>query len=193
MTRTSLLLALLACAACGAPTGEPAATAATESAAVARPERFEFGSEPTEQRIQAWDVDVRPDGVGLPPGRGTVAEGVRVYQARCSGCHGPTGVEGPNDVLVGRDPWEDFPGVRTVGSYWPYATTLFDYLVRAMPQDAPGSLSADETYAVIAWILYRNEIVAEDAVMDAATLPAVVMPAKDRFVADDRQGGAEVR
>ncbi len=98
-------------------------------------------------------------------------------------------------MLVGGGPWGDAgpPPRRTIGSYWPYATTLFDYITRAMPQNAPGSLTADETYAVIAWLLARNGIVGEDAVMDASTLPAVVMPARDRFVPDDRKGGAEVR
>ena len=80
-----------------------------------------------------------------------------------------------------------------MGSYWPWATTLYDYIVRAMPQDRPGSLAADDTYAVIAWILNRNGIVGDDAVMDAGTLPEVVMPARDRFVTDDRTDGPEVR
>jgi cytochrome c len=109
-------------------------------------------------------------------------------------------VEGPNDRLAGRPRREFLFGTsrallakRTVGNYWPYATTLFDYITRAMPQNAPGSLTADETYAVIAWILHRNGIVDADAVMDARTLPAVVMPAHDRFVPDDRVGGHEVR
>ncbi len=111
----------------------------------------------------------------------------------CSACHGPTGIEGPNDRLVGGSwPEGGFPEGRTVGSYWPYATTLFDYISRAMPQDRPGVLSADDTYAVIAWILAANGIISDDAVMDARSLPAVQMPARDRFVVDDRRGGAGV-
>lgn len=157
------------------------------------PERFGFGTPASPERIAAWDVDVRPDGEGLPPGSGTVAEGAQVYRMQCVACHGETGVEGPNDRLVGREPWEDFPTTRTVGNYWPWATTLFDYMVRAMPQHYPGSLSADETYAVIAWLLWRNEIIPEDAVMDRTTLPAVVMPARDRFVPDNRTGGDTIR
>lgn len=157
------------------------------------PDRFGFGTPASEARIAAWDVDVRPDGVGLPPGSGTVAQGAEVFRIQCVSCHGPTGVEGPNDRLVGREPWEDFPTTRTVGNYWPYATTLFDYMVRAMPQHYPGSLSADDTYAVIAWLLWRNEIIPEDAVMDARSLPAVVMPARDRFVPDNRTGGDTIR
>jgi cytochrome c len=124
-----------------------------------------------------------------------VAQGAVVYEAKCIACHGPTGTEGPNDPLVGGS-WPDdaFPeGRRTIGSYWPHASTVFDYITRAMPQDRPGSLTADETYGVVAWILHQNGIIPGDAVLDAASLPVVVMPAGDRFVPDDRRGGAEVR
>ena len=157
------------------------------------PDRFGLGSEASVARIAAWDIDVKPDGEGLPPGRGTVADGEIVFRTYCVACHGATGTEGPNDVLVGSEPWEEWPGSVTVGGYWPYATTLYDYIARAMPQVAPGILTADQTYAVIAYILHRNGIVAADAVMDATTLPAVRMPARDRFVPDDRSGGTEVR
>jgi cytochrome c len=104
----------------------------------------------------------------------------------------------PNPRLVGREP-RDFSfatntgAVKTVGNYWPWATTLFDYIRRAMPQTAPGSLTADETYAVIAWILAENEVIPRDQVLDAASLPAVVMPSRDRFVRDDRVGGPGFR
>jgi mono/diheme cytochrome c family protein len=157
------------------------------------PSTFGLGSEASSARIAMWDVDVKPDGEGLPPGRGTVAEGEVVFRTYCIACHGPTGTEGPNDQLVGAEPWEDWPGSSTVGGYWPYATTLYDYIVRAMPQLTPGILTPDQTYAVIAYILERNGIVPADAVMNQETLPAVRMPARDRFVTDDRQGGAEVR
>ena len=157
------------------------------------PERFAFGAEAPPARIATWDIDVKPDGEGLPPGRGSVAEGEAVYQTQCVACHGMTGVEGPHDRLVGTAPWKDWPTDRAVGNYWPYATTLYDYIRRAMPQTAPGSLNADQTYAVIAYLLHLNELVPEDAVMDAVSLPAVEMPARDRFVRDDRRGGAEVR
>ena len=154
------------------------------------PDRFGFGSEASEARIAVWDIDVKPDGEGLPPGSGSVAQGEQVYMTYCIACHGPTGTEGPNDRLVGTDPWEEWPGSLTVGGYWPYATTLFDYIRKAMPQLTPGILTSDQTYAVIAYVLHLNGIVPADAVMDAGTLPEVRMPARDRFVVDDRRGGS---
>ena len=152
-----------------------------------------FGQPADSARIAAWDIDVRPDGRGLPTGSGSVVEGAVVYQEQCASCHGVAGVGGTGRALVGAEPWEEWPASRTVGSYWPYATTLYDYIVRAMPQNAPGSLTADQTYAVIAWILHRNELIPEDGVMDAEALPAVVMPARDRFIPDDRTGGPVIR
>lgn len=153
------------------------------------PARFGFGREATEARVAEWDIDVRPDGAGLPPGSGSVAEGREVYMVHCVACHGPTGTEGPNDVLVNTEQWDLFPTSRAIGNYWPHATTLYDFIRKAMPQLTPGILSDDEVYAVVGYLLYLNEIVPEDAVMNAETLPAVVMPARDRFVVDDRTGG----
>ena len=163
------------------------------------PGSFAIGHDATPAEIAALDIDFGPDGAGAPPGSGSVAEGKEVYDAKCVGCHGPTGQEGPNDRLVGREPRDGFPfgetrDVRkTIGNYWPYATTIFDYVYRSMPMTSPGSLAADEVYAVSAYILFLNEIIPEDAVMNAETLPAVVMPARNRFVPDDRVGGPEVR
>ena len=163
------------------------------------PTRFGFGRAATAAEIAAWDIDVRPDGTGLPLGSGTALQGAPVYQRRCAICHGPTGTEGPYDRLVGREPRQGFPFgrdprlVRTIGNYWPYATTLYDYIHRAMPLNAPGSLTPDETYGLVAFLLWRNEIIADTAVMNATTLPRVVMPARDRFVRDNRRGGREVR
>lgn len=165
------------------------------------PGSFGIGREATSAEIQAWDIDVMPDGTGLPPGSGTVADGASIYEAKCASCHGVTGTEGPNDRLIGREPVEGFPfgqdatllGQRTIGNYWPYATTIFDYILRAMPQNAPGSLTADEVYSLTAFLLHRNAIIPEDAVMTAGTLPHVVMPAHERFVLDNRRGGVEIR
>ena len=194
----ALALVLVSCDTGGTGSEAPPAPEPTDGSAymlpAEAPDHFAFGSEAPDVRVALWDIDVKPDGEGLPAGSGTVAEGQAVYATHCVACHGVTGTEGPYDVLVGPAVWEEWPGApRTVGGYWPYATTLFDYIRRAMPQLAPGTLTADETYAVIAYILNLNGIVGDDAVMDADTLPAVVMPARDRFVADDRRGGPEVR
>jgi cytochrome c len=154
-----------------------------------------FGRALTATEIDEADIDVKPDGTGLPPGSGTVDEGAEVYAARCASCHGPDGLGTPAGwPLVGRNPGDAFDfhqslaneRRRTVGNYWPYATTLFDYTRRAMPYDAPGSLMPDEVYAVTAWILWRNRIIGHEEVMDRETLPEVLMPAHDRFIPDDR-------
>lgn len=165
------------------------------------PEAFGFGHAVSETEIDAWNIDIMPDGTGLPEGNGKVEEGRLVYAQKCILCHGATGTEGPFDRLVGREPREGFPfgreyrylSMRTIGNYWPYATTLFDYVRRAMPQNEPGSLSDHEVYAITAYLLHLNEIIPLDAEMNRLTLPAVKMPARDRFVYDNRQGGNEIR
>jgi mono/diheme cytochrome c family protein len=159
---------------------------ATPAAQTKAPERLGIGRPATAAEVAARDIDVMPDGHGLPPGRGTPAEGAAIYAAKCAKCHGATGREGPNDVLVGREPRDfsfskDPKAQRTIGNYWPYATTVFDYIRRAMPPDAPGSLTDAEVYALTAHLFRLNELIPADAVMDAATLPKVAMPAKDRF------------
>ncbi len=156
------------------------------------PMTYGIGRPATQAEIAAWDIDVGPDGAGLPSGRGTAAEGAPIYALRCASCHGKSGREGPNDVLVGRYTGPGFPFSkdvnlpRTIGNYWPYATTVFDYIRRAMPPNAPGSLKDDEVYALVAQLFVWNELIPADAVMDAASLPKVVMPARDRFVPDAR-------
>ena len=156
------------------------------------PPTFGIGRPATPADIAALDIDIAPDGRGLPAGRGVADEGATIYAARCAGCHGKSGKEGPNDVLVGRVPRQGFPFSadprlpKTIGNYWPYATTLFDYIRRAMPPDAPGSLKDDEVYALVAVLLAWNEIIPNDLVMDAASLPKVQMPARDRFIPDTR-------
>ncbi len=153
-----------------------------------KPQRLGIGRAATPEEIRALDIDVMADGRGLPPGRGTVAEGEATYTAKCQSCHGPKGQDGKFDRLVGKD-----PSVKTVGNYWPYATTLYDYTARSMPFMQPGSLTPNEVYGLVAYILNLNEIVAANAVMDATTLPKVVMPAKGKFVPDNRTGGKVVK
>jgi mono/diheme cytochrome c family protein len=146
---------------------------------------FHFGRPATPTEIAAWDIDISPDGAGLPPGRGSVAEGKVIYAAQCAACHGDHGQGKPMDALAGgAGTVFDAKSVRTVGSYWPYATTLYDYIRRAMPFTAPQSLSDSEVYAVSAYVLNLNGIVPDTAVLDAASLPKVVMPNHDRFVHD---------
>jgi cytochrome c len=160
--------------------------------AAAEPDTFGIGRPATPAEIAALDIDVGPEGQGLPPGHGTAAEGAPIYAARCAGCHGKSGKEGPNDVLVGRLPDDAFPFARdprapkTIGSYWPYATTVFDYIRRAMPPDAPRSLRDDEVYALVAYLLDLNQLIPAGAVVDATSLPQVRMPARDKFVPDTR-------
>ncbi len=124
--------------------------------------RFGYGRPATSSEIAGLDIDVRADGTGLPAGSGTPKAGAVIYAAKCSACHGPTGVEGPYDKLVTPDPGKGIPdpkAPRTVGNYWGYATTLYDFIHRAMPQTQPGSLTPDEVYAVVGWILWRNQLV----------------------------------
>ena len=158
------------------------------AANVAAQTKYGIGRPATPEEIKAIDIDVMPDGRGLPPGRGTVAEGATIYAAKCASCHGAKGQGGAADRLVATE-----PNQRTVGNYWPYATTLYDYTFRSMPFMQPGSLTPNETYALVAFILNMNGIVPESAVMDAASLPKVVMPAHKKFVLDNRTGGKVVK
>ena len=150
-------------------------------------QRFGFGHPATPEEIAGWDIDIAPDGTGLPPGSGTVAQGKALYDRLGATCHGTKG-EGTDvaPALVGGigSLNTDQP-VKTVGSYWPYATTLYDYIHRAMPADAPQSLHPDEVYALCAYLLYLNGIVPADAVLDASSLPQVIMPNHAGFTSPD--------
>ena len=133
--------------------------------------------------IARWDISIPPSGAGLPAGSGTARQGQQVYDQKCASCHGPKGSGKPADALVGGiGSLASKTPVRTVGSYWPYATTLFDYTRRAMPITSPLSLSNDEVYAVTAYVLALNGIIGEDAVMNAQSLPQVKMPNRDKFI-----------
>ena len=142
-----------------------------------------LGRAASPSEVAAWDVSIPPDGTGLPPGHGTSGQGAIVYEQKCQNCHGERGAGQPNDRLVGgHGTLASKSPVRTVGSYWPYATTLFDFTRRAMPWTAPKSLTNDEVYAVTAHILRLNGIIGDNDVIDAKTLPQVKMPNRDGFI-----------
>ncbi len=155
------------------------------------PGRLDLGTPVTAQDL-AQVFGVPPDGRGLPPGKGTYAEGQRVYTESCAQCHGdklqgiPTAGIGGDKLIGGRGTLASATPVKTVESYWPYATTLFDYIKRAMPFNSPGSLTNEQVYSAVAYILGEANIVPKNAVIDAKSLPAVRMPNRDGFVADPR-------
>jgi mono/diheme cytochrome c family protein len=138
--------------------------------------------------LAAWDISIGPDGAGLPPGSGTVKQGEAVFMAKCQACHGEKGAGTPNDRLVGGQGSlpGDKPPVKTVGSYWPYATTLFDYVRRAMPFNESKSLTSDEVYGVVAYLLNLNGVIPESETLNAQSLPKVTMPNREGFVAFTR-------
>ncbi len=148
-----------------------------------------FGRPASAEELKQRDITVLPDGAGMPDGNGTAAQGEAVYRDKCASCHGPTGEgnqpQGPQLVGGMGSLATDNP-VRTVGSFWPYATTVWDYIHRAMPQNQPGSLSADDTYAVTAFLLNRNKIIEAGEIMNKESLPKVRMPNRDGFVPDAR-------
>lgn len=148
------------------------------------PGLFGFGSAATEADIANVDIDVAPDGAGLPDGKGTPADGENVYASKCASCHGATGREGGIGPALVSEPGPYTPGApRTIGSYWPHATTLYDYIYQAMPFDRPGSLQPDEVYAVVAYLLNQNQIIGDTDEMNATTLPQVQMPNRNQFKA----------
>ena len=193
---------LLLLAACQGEAPAPVAPEASRPADVAAPaeapERIGLGRAATAEEITAWDIDVDTRGHGLPPGSGTVADGKELYRTQCAACHGLAGEGGVGPQVIGKEPtggfgeaWKGHP--RTIGNWWPYATTVYDYVHRAMPQTAPGSLTPDQTYALTAYLLAENGAVPADFVADATTLPAVQMPTKIAFVPDDREGSSGFR
>jgi S-disulfanyl-L-cysteine oxidoreductase SoxD len=144
-----------------------------------------FGAAVSAEEVARSDISIPPSGAGLPAGSGTAKQGAAVYAAKCVACHGEKGAGKPADALAGGiGSLATARPVRTVGSYWPYATTLFDYVRRAMPITNPLSLTNDEVYAVSAYVLYLNGFIAEDAAMTATTLPLVKMPNRDGFVSE---------
>ena len=143
-----------------------------------------LGKVASPEEIASWDISIGPDGAGMPRGSGTPQQGEQIFVAKCLGCHGEKGGGKPNDRLVGGQGLLA-PGqapVKTIGNFWPYATTVFDYVRRAMPLNESKSLSDDEVYAVVAYLLWLNEVIGENDTMDAQTLPAVRMPNRDGFI-----------
>jgi S-disulfanyl-L-cysteine oxidoreductase SoxD len=148
---------------------------------------YGIGRAATPAEIAGWNIDIDRDGHNLPPGSGSVSHGHEIFDQQCAACHGANGEGGVGDRLVGGRGTLATPNpIRTVGSYWPYAPTLFDYIRRAMPQNAPQSLGNDDVYAVSAYILNLNGLLPADAMLDARTLPAIKMPNRSMFVGDPR-------
>ncbi len=171
-------------------------------AALAQGPTYQLGRPASPEEVQAWDISVGPSGKELPPGRGTVQEGAAIFAQKCVVCHGPTGAEGPSlpnrwpfsegvrrvtPLRGGEGTLDDPDPVRTIGSFWPYATTIWDYINRAMPPTQEGSLSADEVYSLTAFLLHLNGIIEENTVIDAETLPRIRMPNHDGFVPETPQ------
>lgn len=216
MSRTTLLVAFLV--ACGGPEGgphhgpppehhaetpppeapKPAAKPARPMDPKPIPAALGLGRPATPEEVAAWDKDVDASGRGLPAGQGDVATGRDLFKAQCIACHGLKGEGTPiAPALIGREPMGGFgddPELpRTIGNYWPYPTTIYDYIQRAMPQTAPGSLKPEQVYALTAFLLAENGAVPEDFVADKDSLPKVVMPKTVTFVMDDREESTEVR
>lgn len=155
------------------------------------PASFGLGREASQSEVDSLSIAIPPDGKGLPEGEGTSLGGKTIYLQKCAACHGLTGKEGPQDVLVSTDSvFSEKKGAnRAIGNYWPHATTVFDYIRRAMPSNAPGSLTDEEVYHLTAWLLHQNGIIAEDFPINAQSLPLIEMPAKNLFETDTRTAG----
>ena len=161
--------------------------------AAAAAEQYGLGQTPTPAQVAGWNIDVLPDGTGLPPGHGSVGDGGRIFREKCASCHGDRGEAGdglPVERLAGgQGTLATNHPVKTVGSYWPYATTLFDYIRRAMPLNAPQTLSNDEVYAVASYVLHLNGLLPADATLNQQSLPAIRMPNRDGFVPTPNEPG----
>ncbi|HYM18925.1 MAG TPA: c-type cytochrome [Micropepsaceae bacterium] len=132
--------------------------------------------------IAPWDISIMPDGTGLPPGSGTPAQGAPIFAAKCSACHGENGKGGIAAAVTAGPPRASLDGGKTIANFWPYATTVFDFIRRAMPYNAPHSLKDEEVYALTAYLLSLNKLIGDNDVMNAQTLPKVKMPNRDNFI-----------
>ena len=170
---------------CGSPNFlVPVMALAAAVTALAQMPTYKLGRTPNAEEIRAWDISVGPAGKELPPGKGTAKEGAPIYAQKCAACHGPTGAEGPADRLVGGKGTINTPHpVRTIGSFYPFATTIWDHINRGMPRyGGEGTLTANEVYALTALLLYWNGIIQESDLMDAQSLPKVAMPNRNGFL-----------
>jgi S-disulfanyl-L-cysteine oxidoreductase SoxD len=160
------------------------------AALLAQSPKYGVGRTPTPEEIRAMDISILPDGTGLPEGHGTAAEGREIYARRCARCHGPKGEGGDepkqSPLVGGRGSLKTPKPLKTVGSYWPYAPTVWDYVNRAMPLDRPGTLTHNQVYSLVAFIFSMNGIIGENDVLNAKTLPKIRMPNRDGFVPDAR-------
>jgi cytochrome c len=144
--------------------------------------RPNLGREITPQDLAAWDITIFPDGTNLPPGSGRPAEGAKIFADKCSACHGAKGEGGIAGRVIGGPPKATLDGGKTIANFWPYATTVFDFIRRAMPYTAPRSLTDHEVYALTAYLLAANKLIGEDDEINARTLPQVKMPNRDNFI-----------
>jgi cytochrome c len=197
-----LVLATSACYGTCSSSDTPTATATTAGFSSIPARHYGLGRAATPAEVAALNIDVGPDGEGLPAGSGTAALGADIYQKKCAMCHGPKGLGMPPafPLLISRDPkaegfkFASDPKLpKSIGNYWPDATTVFDYVRRAMPLLQPGSLTNDEVYSLTAYLLAANEVIPMSATLDSASLTQVKMPYRDKFVVDDRRGGKEVK
>jgi len=190
MSRSPNVLALLAAGLIGGGTMLAALAEQPMAVAAGKPGKYGIGRAATPEEIAGWDIDIRPDGQGLPPGKGTVREGETIYNERCAACHGEFGesagrwplLAGGDGSLASHDP------IKTIGSYWPYASTVMDYLRRAMPFGDAQSLTNDELYAVTAYVFYLNDLVTdEDFELNAKTFASIRLSNAPHFIDDDRE------
>lgn len=205
MRRTLMIGLVLATAGCYGTCAKSDAPATTDTAAgfsSIPAKHYGLGRAATPAEVAALNIDVGPDGEGLPAGSGTAALGADIYQKQCAMCHGPKGLGMPPafPLIISRDPkaegfkFASDPKLpKSIGNYWPDATTVFDYVRRSMPLLQPGSLTNDEVYALTAYLLAANEVIPMSATLDSASLMQVKMPYRDKFVVDDRRGGKEVK
>lgn len=202
LTTAKVLLFAASITACGSgKTAEGDANAIASASRPARaPAHYSLGTPATREKLALIDIDANPAGAGLPAGEGTAAQGAPIFTQKCALCHGVNGEGvGTYPKLIGAEPRTGFPfGTdskipKTIGNYWPYATTVYDYVHRAMPFAAPGSLEPNEVYSLVAYLLAENGVIPRNAVMNAQTLPKVQMPARAHFVPDDREGGQPFR